>query len=84
MKAIFFERHGDNSVLQYGERPTPEPGAGEVRVAIRAAALNHLDIFVRNGVPGVMGSRPAIVFSCNPGSTATPASSVAAGSRVSA
>ena len=53
MKSIFFEKHGDNSVLQYGERPTPEPGPGEVRVAIRAAALNHLDIFVRNGVPGV-------------------------------
>lgn len=53
MKAIFFTRHGDNSVLQYGDRPTPEPAAGEVRVAIRAAALNHLDIFVRDGIPGV-------------------------------
>jgi NADPH:quinone reductase-like Zn-dependent oxidoreductase len=53
MKALFFEKHGGNEVLQYGERPTPEPRAGEVRVRIRAAALNHLDIFVRNGIPDV-------------------------------
>src|ERR1700730_6438238 len=53
MKAIFFTRHGGNDVLEYGDRPTPEPAAGEVRVAIRAAALNHLDIFARNGIPGV-------------------------------
>jgi NADPH2:quinone reductase len=53
MKAVFFTRHGGNEVLQYGDWPTPEPGPGEVRVAIRAAALNHLDIFVRNGIPDV-------------------------------
>ena len=53
MKAVFFEKHGGNEVLQYGDRPTPEPAAGQVRVAIRAAALNHLDIFVRNGIPDV-------------------------------
>ena len=53
MKAIYFEKHGGNEVLQYGDRPTPEPGPGEVRVAVRAAALNRLDVFVRNGIPGV-------------------------------
>lgn len=53
MKALFFEKHGGPEVLQYGERPEPEVHAGEVRIAIRAAALNHLDIFVRNGIPGV-------------------------------
>ena len=53
MKAVFFETHGGNEVHQYGERPAPEPAAGQVRVAIRAAALNHLDIFVRDGIPGV-------------------------------
>lgn len=53
MKAVFFEKHGGNEVLQYGERPTPAPGPGEVRIAVRAAALNRLDIFVRNGIPHV-------------------------------
>ena len=53
MKSLFFRRHGGNEVLEYGEWETPEPGPGEVRVAIRAAALNHLDIFVRNGLPDV-------------------------------
>jgi len=53
MKAVFFRKHGGNEVLEYGERPDPTPGPGEVVVAIAAAAMNHLDIFVRNGVPHV-------------------------------
>ena len=32
-------------------RPTPEPGPGEVRVALRASALNHLDLWVARGMP---------------------------------
>lgn len=53
MKAVYFEKHGGPDVLRYGDRPDPEPGPGEIRVAIRAAALNHLDIFVRDGIPDV-------------------------------
>ena len=53
MKAVFFRRHGGNEVLEYGDWPDPVPGAGEVVIGVRAAALNHLDIFARNGVPGV-------------------------------
>jgi NADPH2:quinone reductase len=53
MKAVYFEKHGSNDVLRYGDRPAPEPGPGEVRIALRAAALNRLDIFVRNGIPNV-------------------------------
>lgn len=53
MKAVFFKKHGSNDVLEHGDWPTPEPGPGQVRIAIRAAALNHLDIFVRNGIPDV-------------------------------
>jgi len=40
-------------VLRYEDVPAPSPGPGEVLVALRAAALNHLDLFVRNGIPGV-------------------------------
>ena len=53
MKAIFFAQHGGSEVLQYGDRPDPAAGPGEVRVSVRAAALNHLDVFVRNGIPNV-------------------------------
>ena len=53
MKAVFFRRHGGNEVLEYGDWPDPRPGPGEVVVGIRAAAANHLDIFVRNGIPNV-------------------------------
>ena len=53
MKAVFFRRHGGNEVLEYGDWPDPSPGPGEVLLGIRAAALNHLDIFVRDGIPGV-------------------------------
>ncbi|MDQ2979734.1 MAG: zinc-binding dehydrogenase [Acidobacteriota bacterium] len=53
MKAVFFRRHGGNEVLEYGDWPDPEPGPGDVRIAIRAAAMNRLDVFVRNGIPDV-------------------------------
>jgi NADPH:quinone reductase-like Zn-dependent oxidoreductase len=54
VKAVFLEEHGGNEVLQWGERPDPQPGPGDVRVALRAVALNHLDLFVRNGMPEVV------------------------------
>ena len=40
-------------MLRFEDAPTPKPGPGEVLVALRAAALNHLDLFVREGIPGV-------------------------------
>jgi len=49
VKAIRFHQHGGPEVLRYEDAPTPEPGPGEVLVALRAAALNHLDIFTRSG-----------------------------------
>ena len=53
MKAVYFEQHGDPEVLKYDEFPTPVPGAGEVLVRLQAAALNRLDLWVRNGWPGI-------------------------------
>ena len=53
MKAIFFHHHGGSDVLEYADLPTPEPGPGEVQVKIAAAALNRLDVWVRNGWPGI-------------------------------
>src|SRR5262249_51405577 len=52
-KQRLLETHGATSARQCRHRPTPEPGRGDVRLAIRAAALNPLDLFVREGIPGV-------------------------------
>lgn len=52
MRAVVIREHGDYDRLLLEERPVPEPGPGEVRIAVRAAALNHLDTWVRRGVPG--------------------------------
>ncbi len=61
MKAIYFEQHGGPEVLRFGEVPEPQPpAAGEALVAIKAAALNHLDIFVREGWPGLQVPMPHI------------------------
>ena len=51
MRAVVLREHGGPDVLKLEELPTPEPKAGEVRVRIRAVALNHLDIWVRKGGP---------------------------------
>ena len=53
MRALCFYAHGSVDVLQYTDVPTPEPAPGEVLVRVRAAALNHLDVFVRCGWPGL-------------------------------
>ncbi len=60
MKALYFETHGDIDQLRLGERPVPEPGAGEVRVRLKTAALNHLDLFVLRGLPGIPVALPHI------------------------
>jgi NADPH:quinone reductase-like Zn-dependent oxidoreductase len=53
VRAVVIERHGGPEVLRLADLPLPEPGAGEVRVRLMAAALNHLDLWVRRGIPGV-------------------------------
>ncbi|HTL69766.1 MAG TPA: zinc-binding dehydrogenase [Candidatus Eisenbacteria bacterium] len=53
MKAVFFEKHGGPEVLQYGDFKDPVPGPDEVLVGVSACALNHLDIWVRQGLPGI-------------------------------
>lgn len=52
MRAVVIREHGGPEALRIEERPEPVPGAGEVRVRVRAVALNHLDVWVRKGVPG--------------------------------
>ena len=51
MNAVVLRRHGGPDVLELTDLPLPEPGPGQVRVAVRAVGLNHLDIWVRRGGP---------------------------------
>ncbi len=60
MKAIFFHNQGDIDVLEYGDIPTPEPGPGQVLVRLKAAALNRLDLWVREGWSGLNLEYPHI------------------------
>lgn len=53
MKAIVFHQHGGPEVLKYADVPDPVPRANEVVVRVKACALNHLDLWVRRGLPNV-------------------------------
>ena len=60
MKANLFRQHGGPEVLEYTDFPAPEPKPGEVLVRLRAAALNRMDVMVRNGWPGLKLELPHI------------------------
>jgi len=53
VKAIRIHEDGGPEVLRYEDAPDPEPGPGEVLVELRAASLNHLDLWIRSGRPSV-------------------------------
>src|SRR3989441_4967210 len=61
MRAIIFSQHGGPEVLQVGEVPNPQIKANEVLIEVRACALNHLDVWVRNGLPGIKIPLPHIL-----------------------
>lgn len=60
MKAVVIREHGSFDKLLIEDRPLPVPRADQVRVRIRAAALNHLDTWVRRGVPGFSFPLPIV------------------------
>jgi NADPH:quinone reductase-like Zn-dependent oxidoreductase len=53
LKAIRIHEEGGPEVLRYEDVPDPEPGPDEVLVELRAASLNHLDLWMRKGLPSV-------------------------------
>jgi len=78
MSAMVLREHGGPEVLRLEQLPIPEPGPGQVRVHVRAVALNHLDIWVRRGGPAFkleyphrLGSDVAgVVDAAGPGTSA--------------
>lgn len=51
--AVVFDAHGSIDVLEMRDIDVAPPGPGQVRVRVRAVALNHLDLWVRRGLPGL-------------------------------
>ncbi len=60
MKAAIFYKRGGIENLKFDQVPTPQIGAGEVLIKVRACGLNHLDIFTREGSHGVRAPLPHI------------------------
>ena len=50
MKAVWYEQNGPAEMIQYGEMPDPEPGAGEVRVRVVSSGVNPSDWKRRAGL----------------------------------
>ena len=60
MKAVRFHQFGGTDTLVYEEAPTPKAGPGEVVVQVKACALNHLDLWIEQGVPAYKIELPHI------------------------
>ena len=72
MKAIRIHEDGGPEVLRYEDAPDPEPGPEDVLVRLRAASLNHLDVWIRRGLPSVpkpriLGADGAGIVESGPG-----------------
>ena len=61
MKAARIHQHGPPEVLVYEDVPEPKIKANQILVRVRACALNHLDLFVRAGIPGMKFAMPRIL-----------------------
>lgn len=60
MKAVCIHEHGGLEKLIFEDVPVPAFGPNEVLVNVKATSVNHLDIWVRNGLPGVRFPLPMI------------------------
>jgi NADPH:quinone reductase-like Zn-dependent oxidoreductase len=60
MKAVRFHEHGGPEVLRYEDVADPTPRPTEVLLRVKAVALNHLDIWLRRGLPGMKVPLPKI------------------------
>src|ERR1044071_8336852 len=63
MKAARIHQHGGPDVLRYEDVPDPQIKANQILIRVRACALNHLDLFVRAGIPGLKFAMPHVLGS---------------------
>ena len=60
MRAALFRTHGGPEVLEIADVPVPTPGPGEVQVKVSATALNHIDVWMRRGLPALHLALPHV------------------------
>ncbi len=60
MHAVIFRTHGGPEVLEYTHVPTPKPGPGEILLRVKACSINHLDLWIRQGLPAYQIALPHI------------------------
>lgn len=63
MRALVLRGHGGPDVVELADLPEPHAGPGQVRVRVRAASMNHLDVWVRKGWPQLKLSFPHVLGS---------------------
>ncbi|PYT17811.1 MAG: alcohol dehydrogenase [Acidobacteria bacterium] len=63
MKAVLIRKHGGPEVLEIADLPKPKAEAGQVVIRVKAAGMNHLDTWVRRGLPGVTPPLPMVLGS---------------------
>ena len=80
MKAIRIHEDGGPEVLRYEDAPEPEPTPDDVLIRLRAASLNHLDVWVRKGLPSA--PKPRTLGADGAGVVETAANGFEAGTRV--
>jgi NADPH:quinone reductase-like Zn-dependent oxidoreductase len=61
MRAALFRRHGGPEVMEVADVPAPALGAGEVALRVTAAALNHVDLWLRRGLPALPVPLPHVL-----------------------
>jgi NADPH:quinone reductase-like Zn-dependent oxidoreductase len=80
MKAIRIHEDGGPEVLRYEDAPDPEPGPDDVLIRLHAASLNHLDVWVRMGLPSA--PKPRILGADGAGVVETAGNGFEGGQRV--
>ncbi|HUI38530.1 MAG TPA: zinc-binding dehydrogenase [Thermoplasmata archaeon] len=63
MRGVGFQEHGGLESVRWVDIPEPTPGPGEVRIRLRAAGFNRVDLFTLRGIPGVTIERPHVLGS---------------------
>ena len=63
MKTILIREHGDESILNVVSQEEPDCPPDKIKINIKACSINHLDIWVRNGIPGLNIPLPLVMGS---------------------